>query len=509
MDEQHDRSELLSLMETVPVATVATAAGEGPRVRMMHYATNENFDVYLASMKGDPKTVQMTHHPAISLLVHHSGSNPGEEREIEISGRALLVKDPAERQHALETLAKRSPVVKHLTDTGESDMLECIRVEPVTVKYRVFAEIVQGKPPTVLEFPRNPGGVSDWSLLKLKIENWIIALRAPFLTASLVPVLLGTAVAWTTAGPLSWGIFLLTLFAALLLHAGANLMNDYFDHKSGNDEANREFVRPFSGGSRVIQMGLLTPLEVLSGSLLFLAISTAIGIYLAVTKGPLIFGLGAVGLVSAVFYTAGPFNWSKRGVGEIVIGVNFGILMSVGAYYVQTQRFDWLPVIASIPLSLLIAAVLFINEFPDYNADKQVGKRTLVVRLGRNRAVVLYATIMAAVYVSIGAGVAWALLPPIALLGLVTLPLALRAVLHAVKNHSSSFDLIPANALTVTIHLTTGLLLTLAYAWDILRANGIQYVIAIGVVFVAFTLLMYRHIEKKKNVFLSLKQAIR
>lgn len=496
-------------MEEVPVAAVATSAGEGLRNRMMHYAVDENFNIYLATLKGDPKTVQMTHHPSISLLVHHPGGDINESREVEITGKALFVRDREERERALEMTAKRSPVVSYLTGSGNSGLLDCVRVVPDTVKFRIFKEIVQGMPPTVIEFPENRQVVSDWQLYKMKLKNWVMAFRAPFLTASIVPVLLGTAIAWSVTDTIYWGFFLLALLAGMLLHMGTNVINDYFDSKSGNDEVNREFVRPFSGGSRVIQLGLLTPLEVLSGGLLFFLFSALIGFYLAWARGPLILALGAIGLISGMFYTGGLFNWAKRGIGELLVGLNFGILMTLGAYYVQTQSFSWLPVIAAVPVSLLIAAVLYINEFPDYTADKQVGKNTLVVRLGRERAVVVYTLIMVAVYLSIVAAVATAVLPVTALLGLVTLPLAIRAIQYARKHHSSPFDLVPANALTVTSHLATGLLLTLAFAWEVLGSQGLAYVVVLGAVFIGFVVLMYRHIERQKNAFLGLKQAVR
>ena len=509
MSEQHSQEEILSLMENVKVAAIATSAGEGLRNRMMHYATDDNFNIYLATIKGDPKTVQMTNYPSISLLVHQSGADINESKEVEITGKALFVRDQQEREVALEMTAKRSPVVKHLTDTGNSGMLDCVKVVPDTIKFRIFAEIVQGTPPTVMEFPQNRQVVSDWQLIKMKLKSWVMALRVPFLTASIVPVLLGTVIAWFATGTLYWGFLLLALLAGLLIHVGTNTINDYSDHTSGNDEANREFVRPFSGGSRVIQLGLLTPLEVLSGGLLFFLLSALIGFYLAWTRGPLILVIGAIGLISGMFYTWGPFNWAKRGIGELLVGLNFGILMTLGAYYVQTQSFSWLPVIAAIPVSLLIAAVLYINEFPDYTADKQVGKNTLVVRLGRERAVILYTLIMVGVYLSIGIGVATDALPVTTLLGLITLPLTIRAIQYARTHHSSSFDLVPANALTVTGHLATGLLLTLAFAWEALGAQGLVYVIILGVIFVGFVVLMYRHIERQKNIFLGLKQAVR
>ncbi|MBI2287964.1 MAG: 1,4-dihydroxy-2-naphthoate octaprenyltransferase [Chloroflexi bacterium] len=509
MSQQHSREEILALMEKVPVAAVATSAGESLRIRMMHHAADENFNIYLATIKGDPKTVQMTHHPSISLLIHQSGADINQSAEVEITGKALFVREQKERELALQMTAKRSPVVKYLTESGNGGMLDCVKVVPDTVKYRIFSEIVQGNPPTVIEFPQNRQVVSDWQLVKMKLKNWVMALRAPFLTASIVPVLLGAAIAWSATGAVHWGFFLLTLLAGVLIHMGTNVINDYFDHKSRNDEVNQEFVRPFSGGSRVIQLGLLTPLEALTGSLFFFLLSALIGFYLAWTRGPLILVLGAIGLVSGVFYTGGLFNWAKRGVGELLVGLNFGILMTLGAYYVQTRSFSWVPVAAAIPVSLLIAAVLYINEFPDYMADKQVGKKTLVVRLGREKAVILYILIMLGVYLSIAVGVASGVLPLATLLGLITLPLASRGIQYARKYHSASFDLVPANALTVTNHLATSLLLTLSFIWEALGVSGLAYVVILGVVFIGFVIWMYRYIERQKNIFLGLKQAVR
>jgi len=509
MSEQHDQTEMISLLENVEVISVATSAGENIRIRMMHHAADEEFNIYLATMKGDPKTAQMTHHPSISLLAHQPGTDINGSKEVEITGKALFVKDPKEREQALEMTARKSPVVKHLVEAGNSDILDLIKVVPNLIKFRIFREIMQGIPPTVIEFPQNRQVISDWRLVKTKLKSWAMALRPPFLTASTIPVLLGTTIAWATTGTFYWGLFLLTLFAGLLIHTGSNVINDYSDHKSGNDEVNQEFVRPFSGGSRVIQLGFLTPAEVLLGGLFFFFLSALLGLYLAWIRGPFILVLGAIGLISGMFYTWGPLNWAKRGLGEILVGLNFGVLMTLGAYYVQTQSLSWVPVIAAIPVSLLIFAVLYINEFPDYVADKMVGKNTLVVRLGRGKAVILYAVIIMGVYLTLGIGAAVGVLPIEALLGLLTLPLAIRAITYARKNHARSFDLIPANALTVTAHMATGLLITLGFIWATLGVHGIAYVVILGVIFMGFVVFMYRYIEKQKNIFLDLKQAIK
>lgn len=152
MSEQHSREEILSLMKDVPVIAVATLEGDKPKIRMMHYAYDEDFNIYLSTVKGEPKIGQMTDHSSISLLAHHAGANINEAREVEISGEALFIQDQKEREQALKIMAERSPVVKHLTETGNSSILECIKVVPNTVKFRIFQEVVQGIPPTVIEF---------------------------------------------------------------------------------------------------------------------------------------------------------------------------------------------------------------------------------------------------------------------------------------------------------------------------------------------------------------------
>lgn len=509
MNAHHTREEILSVLESVPVTAVATSAGMATRNRMMHFGADENFDCYLASIKGDPKTLQITHHPSVSLLIFRGGDDINESQEVEISGRAILVKDREERQRALKITAQRSPVVKYLVEAGNEDALDCIKVAPEVVKFRVFKEIVQGLPPTVFEFPENRTVVSDWELLRAKARSWVIAFRIPFLTASVVPVLLGTAIAWVGTGVIGWGSFVLTLIAAVSLHTGANVINDYFDHVSGNDEANTELVRPFSGGSRVIQSGLLTSLEVLLGGLFLFFLASLIGLYLTWTRGPFILALGAVGLVSGLFYTGRPFNWASRGMGELLVGLNFGVLMTLGAYYVQTGSLSWIPIMAAIPVALLMAAVLWINEFPDYGADRAVGKRTLVVRLGRPRAAVVYSVLMVCAYLILLAEVVAGILPPVALLGLIAFPISLRAIQYAMKHYASSFDLVPANALTVVSHLATGLLLTLAFAWEGFGRQGLGYIVVLGIVFAIFVAYWYRYIEKQKDIFFGLKQVVR
>jgi len=215
------------------------------------------------------------------------------------------------------------------------------------------------------------------------------------------------------------------------------------------------------------------------GSLFFFGAATLIGLYLTFISGPLLPIFIAVGLVSGFFYTAPPFNWVSKGIGEFLVGINFGALMTLGAYYVQTQALAIEPVLASIPVSLLIAGVLYINEFPDYAADKAVGKKTLVVRLGRDKAVYGYALIVLGAYVSVFLAVLFGVAPLYVLLALVPLPLAFESVRHAFKFHSKSSSLVPSNAVTIVLHLVTSLLISFGYLMSRFETVSLGYFVAL------------------------------
>jgi len=299
-----------------------------------------------------------------------------------------------------------------------------------------------------------------------KIKIWMTEIRAPFFTATVVPILLGAVIAWARTSTFHWGYFLLTMAGGLLLHTGANVANDYYDHLSGTDEQNVEFVRPFTGGSRMIQEGLLTPKAVLSGALAAFALAAMVGLYLTYVRGPLILLLGIIGILSGFFYTAPPVNLASRGIGEFFIGLNFGVLMTLGAYYVQAGSLAWEPAIASIPVALLITAILYINQFQDAPADGAAGKAHLVVRLGRRKAVQGYILLLAFTYLSILLAAILRITSPFTLIALITLPMALRAISVARAHYDEYLQLVPANAATVLVHLLTGLLLSAAYLLD-------------------------------------------
>lgn len=291
-------------------------------------------------------------------------------------------------------------------------------------------------------------------------------MRVPFLTATIVPVVLGTVVAWSMLKVFNPIYFVLTLVGAVCLHAGANVINDYFDYKSGCDLVNVDFVSPFSGGSRLLPEGLLKPRDVYKFAMFFFGVASVIGIFLAFERGWAILVLGVIGILSGYFYVTYLSTW---GVGEFFVGLSFGPFMVLGSYFVQGQSLSLEPLVASIPVGLLITNVLWINEIPDYNADKHVGKKTLVVRLGREKAANVYAAIMIASYISTVLGVVAKIMPVTTLISLATLPLALKAIKIAREHSREPLKMAPANASTILIHLFTGLLLVLGYILSALQ----------------------------------------
>lgn len=327
-----------------------------------------------------------------------------------------------------------------------------------------------------------------------KLRIWMLEMRLPFLTASITPVLLGTAMAWALHGEFLLDVFLLTLVVGVCLHLGANISNDYFDHISTADDINIEYVRPFTGGSRMIQLGWLSPREVLAGSFVAFGIAVIVGLYLAFTRDLLLLAFGIVGAGSGFFYTAPPFRFVSRGYGEVFIGLNFGVLMVLGSYYVQVLTLAWEPVIASLPVAILITAVLYINEFQDAKADEAAGKLTIVVRLGKKRAATGYGVLMAFVYGTLVFGILLNFVSPYALVALTTLPLGIFATRHAIAHHSNTSVLVPANAATVVNHLLTGLYLTIAY---VMHGFGlsIEIVLLVGVVMLLVVLMQYRSLS--------------
>lgn len=285
---------------------------------------------------------------------------------------------------------------------------------------------------------------------------WLRELRAPFFTGTVVPAVFGALYARYTGVQLNWPLFGLTVLGTIFVHAGLNMANDYFDHRSGNDQLT--VATPFSGGSKVIQEGLLKPRQVLAAALISTVLGVAIGLYLNfVTGGVVILVVGALGLVFAWFYEAPPLRLGhRRGMGELACLLGCGPVIVLGAYFVQARVFSWSAVLASLPIGLLMMLVLFINEFHDRSADAAVGKNTLVVTLGTARSAALLWVLLLANYALLAALVAIHVLPATALWLFLTVPMALFAALRAGRFRDDLPRLLPANLSIILLHLVVG-----------------------------------------------------
>jgi 1,4-dihydroxy-2-naphthoate polyprenyltransferase len=293
--------------------------------------------------------------------------------------------------------------------------------------------------------------------------GWLFlrATRLPFLTATFVPILLGIAVAGWTNG-FSWWLALLTLIGGACIHLGLNVANDVFDTTSGADAAN---VNPtqFSGGSRVVHYGLLSLREIALLSFGFYAVGIAIGVGLAAARGWDLLWLGVAGALLSLFYTAPPLRLVHRGIGEIVVALGFGPIMTLGAYFVQAQEYDLEPLLASLPVGILIALVLYVNEVPDRPADAKAGKRTLPVRFLKDAIVNGYAAAVALAFglIVVFAVAGWIVRP--ALIALAAAPLAVPVYRALREFYDQPYALMPAMAKNIQLHLATGVLLILGY----------------------------------------------
>ncbi len=284
---------------------------------------------------------------------------------------------------------------------------------------------------------------------------WLQALRAPFLVASLIPVLVGGLAAWQIRSAFNVSLFLLAVIGAACIHFGANMGNDAWDYRSGNDLQVRH-LNPFAGGGRVLIRGVLSLRAHLAVAMLFLAAGSAIGLYLVSVVGLPLLGLGLLGVLVAYSYVGPPLRLAHHGLGEIAVGIEFGPVVLLGTYFVLTRAFDPPAIVLSVCLGLLVTGILWINEVPDISADAAVGKRTLVVRLGVARSTTAFAGIVAAAYAVLVFGVAFFQLTPWALLALLALPLAVKPVVGLRKAGGDPHALIPSNAGMILTAVVTG-----------------------------------------------------
>lgn len=248
---------------------------------------------------------------------------------------------------------------------------------------------------------------------------WVLATRPKTLPAAVAPVLVGMAVAHAI-GKFALLPALGALLGAMLLQIGTNLANDYFDFKKGADTHER------LGPMRVTQAGLIDEAAVRNAMIGTFAASALVGVYLVAVGGWPILVIGILSILSGIAYTGGPFPLGYHGLGDLFVFIFFGVVAVCGTVWVQALEWSWLALISSIPVGLLSVAILIVNNYRDRHTDVKAGKRTLAVRLGGKLTRVQYGVTLAVAYLIPVVQVALGHLSLLALLPLITLPLAIR-----------------------------------------------------------------------------------
>ena len=371
------------------------------------------------------------------LVVSHIRPYPGvgydQRRYIELSG-ALSIGGPSWRFN---------PTAARGWDEQELSFPElCQRALPQARRYLTALSAERGR-------EVKPQMSVGWRLF--------LATRLPFLTATIVPVFLGLAAA-AYDRHFSIGLALLTLVGAIAVHLGLNVANDVFDTLSGVDDVNFTPTK-FSGGSRVVQYGLVSLRQMMTLAAVFYVVAIIVGLVLVAISGLGLLWLGVAGVLISYFYTAPPLRLVHRGLGELCVALGFGPIMVLGAYFVQTGHYALRPLILSIPVAILVMLILYANEVPDRFADGKAGKRTLVVRMQPAAVIRGYVGAVAVAYLVIVAGVVFGVLPWPTLISLATIPLAYQTWKGLKAHYDSPYQLMSYLGKNVNLHLYTGLLL--------------------------------------------------
>ena len=379
------KDKVLDLLNRSNFLTLSTSVAGNPSAANVYFA-NDGLDIYFFTFNPSRKAVQIAFNPKVQCVVRPDGEDG--IKELQIDGFAKKITDESEKEKARELILKVTEAFSEYMHDDfliANDVVGYYKIKPTTIKYVDFYADTQFE---WMELPENNPGLLSQLIgnFSRNLKYWITIIRAPFLTATIAPILLGSAIAYNQFDTFNWSIFWLVFVGALFAHIGTNVINDYFDHTSRNDEMNKLFS-PFNGGSRAIQSGLITPASTLIVSIISFVITIAIGLEL----NNIVFGnyfamsilmyLGLIGVFLGIMYT-GFLRLAYNGFGDLAVFIGFGPLMVYGAAYMQNQTVDPITTLLfSLPVGILIALVLFINCFQDYNADKAANKNSWVVRL--------------------------------------------------------------------------------------------------------------------------------
>ncbi len=298
--------------------------------------------------------------------------------------------------------------------------------------------------------------------------------------------------------------FLLVLVGVVVNHVALNMADDYFDYKHSVDHLKPGEKNPYSGGSGTLSSGQIRPSAMFKAFTLCFSVTIIIGLFLTAVRGFPVLLFGLIGIFCAVFYTAPPISFSHHGLGELGLLINFGTIIGLGAYFVQTQSIGIEAFMATLPCGIMLFSMIVINEIPDYQEDRAAGKLTLVARFGKKSGVKLYAISWLCTYVVIAFGVFFRFMPVVTLLGLASLPLTLKSMLILKSNFENPEAMAPANLLMIAAHSLTSFSLIAAYSISgiISGADQFQLFIILSVLTISYFPALLAMRQTKKQITL-------
>jgi len=289
------------------------------------------------------------------------------------------------------------------------------------------------------------------------ISAWIRVIRIRFLFASVISVSVGLAITWWSTNDITMVDAILTMCGVLALHASVDLLNDYWDFKRGIDTKTHR--TKMSGGSGVLPEGMLKPSQVYAAGIISLIIGAVIGMYFVATDGIVIGIFLAFAVLSIYFYSTKIVNW---GLAEVFVGIK-GSMIVIGTYFVQTTDITEQAVLGGIVIGTLSSLILFITSFPDHDADKAKGRKTLVISLGKERACSILLVFPVVTYGITVIAVCFEVFPIFCLLILLTMPLIIISGLKLKQNYDKLINLIPVMSSTLYFSRITGVLLIVGF----------------------------------------------
>jgi len=289
------------------------------------------------------------------------------------------------------------------------------------------------------------------------LNYWLRAIRIRFLLASVIAVSLGLSITWWHSGTIDIFQAVLTMGGVIALHASVDLLNDYWDFKRGIDTKTKR--TSMSGGTGVLPEGLLKPKSVYNAGIMFLIIGGLIGGYFVVLHGVVIGLILAFAILSIYFYSTKIVNW---GLAEVFVAVK-GTLIVMGTYYIQNSELTDVAILSGIVVGVLSSLVLFITSFPDHDADKEKGRRTLVILFGQQKAVSIFYIFPIISYGIIICCAAMSIIPIFCLFSLAAIPLAINSIRKLKSSISDEDKIIPAMKSTLTFSRISGALFVIGF----------------------------------------------